>query len=313
MLKTSALKRGYVVSEPGAAIQEVFFPIASVISTLTQMKDGAAIEVGLTGHDGLTGLALLYGARDSAHQTIVQIPDSAYCIGAHEFIQLLKQDAALKERAFAYAGYSFNAATQFAACNRLHPIEERYARWMLMADDRVGLNEFPLTQEFTAQMLGVRRAGVTVVAGTLSSAGLISYRRGFISVLDRPALEDVACECYRAVNTELHAVHGLRREADCNGRPQPGDRAEALTAAGMMDGGRMGLRRDALERREPDLEGEVDFDLAVEAAHQEAEARLGRLSVLGGAVGADERRVHGARIGAQSAYWVALCYGPLRA
>ncbi len=223
-LQIGTLRRGQVLGEPGIRIEAVYFPIRSVVSTLTRMLDGGAVEVGLAGHEGMSGISLVYGTRESVHSTIVQVADSAYCLAADAFMQQLNDDAAFKERVLAYAGYSFVAATQFAACNRLHPIEERYARWILMADDRIGLEEFPLTQEFTAQMLGVRRAGVTVVAGTLSNAGLISYRRGHVSVLDRPALEDVACECYRAVNAELRrfmdygpthvSVAGLNRHAD---------------------------------------------------------------------------------------------------
>ncbi len=208
MLKPRSMQRGHVIAEPGARIKEVFFPIRTVISTLTRMLDGDAVEVGLAGHEGMSGVCLAYGMRESSHAMIVQIGDSAYGMGADAFVQQLNGDIELKERLLAYAGYSFIAATQFAACNRLHPIEERYARWLLMADDRIGSGEISLTQEFAAQMLGVRRAGVTVVAGTLSAAGLISYGRGHVTVLDRAGLEEAACECYRAVNTELHRFMG---------------------------------------------------------------------------------------------------------
>lgn len=129
-------------------------------------------------------------------------------MSADLFLRQLEIDADLRARVFAYAEYSFIAAAQFAACNRLHPIAERYARWLLMADDRVGMREFELTQEFSAQMLGVRRPGVTVVALELSNAGLISYRRGHISILDRQGLEEAACECYSVVNFELQRLMG---------------------------------------------------------------------------------------------------------
>ncbi len=192
-----------MLAEPAGLIEEIFFPVRSVVSTLTRMRDGGAVEVGLAGHEEMSAASVIFGDRVSPHSTIVQIANGAYVIGAELFLQELERDRRLKERVLSYAGYCFVAATQFAACNRLHPIEERFARWLLMANDRVGAEGFMLTQEFSAQMLGVRRAGVTVVAGTISNAGLISYHRGRITILDRAGLEDAACECYPAVNAEL--------------------------------------------------------------------------------------------------------------
>jgi CRP-like cAMP-binding protein len=182
--------------------------VRSVISTVTRMADGGGVEVGLAGHEGMSALSVVFGSRISPHVTITQIADSAYRLSADVFLQLFKNDAPLRERALAYAEYSFIAAAQFAACNRLHAIDQRYARWLLMADDRVGNGEFVLTQEFSAQMLGVRRPGVTIVAGEMSAAGLISYRRGHIAVLDKPGLEAAACECYGVVNAELRRLMG---------------------------------------------------------------------------------------------------------
>ena len=153
--------------------------------------------------------------------TVVQIADSGYNMDAQRFLALVNEHAELRDRALAYAEYSFSASTQFAACNRLHPIEERYARWMLMADDRVGADEFALTQEYAAQMLGVRRAGVTVVAGTLSEAGLIAYTRGHVRVLDRPGLMEAACECYGVVNAELRRLMGYGAKTRRWEQPEP--------------------------------------------------------------------------------------------
>ena len=208
LLALGPLKKGRVLAEPGMPIDQVHFPVRSVISTLTRMLDGGSVEVGLAGHEGMSALPLAFGSRTSVHVTVVQIGDSAYSMDAQRFLALVNEHADLRDRALAYAEYSFSASTQFAACNRLHPIEERYARWMLMADDRVGTDEFALTQEYAAQMLGVRRAGVTVVAGTLSEAGLIAYARGHVRVLDRPGLTDAACECYGVVNAELRRLMG---------------------------------------------------------------------------------------------------------
>lgn len=208
LLTLGPLKKGHVLAQPGMPIDTVYFPVRSVISTLTRMMDGGAVEVGLAGHEGMSALPVAFGSRSSPHVTVVQISDSAYCMEAQPFVTMMKDDPDLRDRAFAYAEYSFSAATQFAACNRLHPIEERYARWMLMAGDRVGADDFALTQEYAAQMLGVRRAGVTVVAGIFNEAGLVAYTRGRVRVLDRAGLAEVACECYGVVNAELQRLMG---------------------------------------------------------------------------------------------------------
>ena len=217
------LKRGEVVAEPGIPVDRMLFPIGSLISTITRMADGSAVEVGIAGHEGMSALSLAFGSRTSAHTTVVQIADGAYCVEPRAFEDVMLDDPELRLRVLAYAQYVFTAATQFAACNRLHPIEERYARWLLMADDRVGPAEFLLTQENSAQMLGVRRAGVTVVAGRMSEAGLISHRRGHIAVLDRERLEEASCECYRVVNEELKRLLGydIRRNGTAALRSQP--------------------------------------------------------------------------------------------
>lgn len=226
------LQRSRVLAEPGATTQDIYFPIQSVISTVTQMADGAAVEVGLAGHEGMSALSLAFGSRTTPHTTMVQIPDGAYSMSAEAFLGQLGFDAALKSRVLSYAEYSFNAAAQFVACNRLHAVEERYARWILMADDRVGEREFMLTQEFTAQMLGVRRASVTVIAGVLSASGLIGYRRGRLSVLDRAGLEETSCECYGVVNRELQRLMGYgSRQTSLSALNRPNDGSAERAAA----------------------------------------------------------------------------------
>jgi CRP-like cAMP-binding protein len=182
--------------------------VSGVISTVALMRDGNAVEVGFAGHDGFSSIAVAFGSRTTPHTTVVQIAGKVLRMPADAFLRLTAADRDLHTRALAYGEYSFIAATQFAACNRLHPIEARYARWLLMADDRVGGDSFMLTQEYAAEMLGVRRASVTLVAGALSASGAISYRRGNIRVLDRSRLLDTACECYGAVNDELQRLMG---------------------------------------------------------------------------------------------------------
>jgi CRP-like cAMP-binding protein len=207
-LQPVRLRKAQVVAESGVPGERIYFPLDAVISTVSRMADGSAVEVGLAGAEGFSPASLAFGAVTGAQNVMVQIAGGAYVMSAEAFAARMAQDGALREQALSYAHYSFAAATQFAACNRLHTIDERYARWLLMTDDRVGNGEFLLTQEYSAQMLGVRRAGVTTIAGNLSRAGLISYRRGHISVRDHDALNAASCECYDAVNDELHRLLG---------------------------------------------------------------------------------------------------------
>lgn len=208
MLEKVTLEPGAVLRELGAPAEEVYFPTSSLISTVSRMENGAAVEVGLAGREGLSPLSVAFGERIGPHDAVVQIPGSSWCVGATAFLQLLDTDADLRRCTARFAQYAFVAAAQFAACNRLHSLEARYARWLLMASDRVGSHEFVLTQEYTSQMLGVRRAGVTTAAGEMANAGLITYRRGRVAVVDRAGLEETSCECYGVVNAELWRLMG---------------------------------------------------------------------------------------------------------
>lgn len=214
LLKRAPLKAGRQLAEPGVPFDEVYFPIQSLISTIARMSDGAAVEVGLSGREGMSPISAAFGDRVGPHTVIVQIPDSAWCMSAQSLLQEIERDADLRSRALDYARYAFAAAAQFAACNRLHTLESRYARWLLMASDRVAQSSFTLTQEYSAEMLGVRRAGVSVAAGELSNAGLISRRRNHVTLLDRAGLEETACECYAVVNGEAKRVMGYDIQFD---------------------------------------------------------------------------------------------------
>lgn len=217
------LPLGKVLSHPGVPAEHVYFPIRSLISTVSRMADGSAVEVAIAGPEGFSSMSFAFGSRVSPHTTVVQIADSAYCVSAPFFIAEIAKDAGCRERVASFAEYIYLAAAQFAACNRLHSIEQRYARWLLMAEDRVGAGEFVLTQEYSAQMLGVRRAGVTVVAGVMTGAGLISHRRSHITVLDRRGLEEMSCECYRAANDELERLMGFGLTRGASGSGRAGD------------------------------------------------------------------------------------------
>lgn len=180
-------------------IPYVHFPHDCVISLVTNLEDGNSVEAMTIGADGFAGLAVFHDVASSRLTAIGQISGEAHRIPAKEFKRLARECDALNRMLHRYCQYVFETVSQSAACNRMHVIEQRCARWLLMSQDRVGRNHFDLTQEFLAEMLGVRRPGVTVAMGALEKAGLISHGRGRIAVVDRPGLEKVACECYRVI------------------------------------------------------------------------------------------------------------------
>jgi CRP-like cAMP-binding protein len=183
---------------PGDRIDSVYFPLHSVVSVLTRAQGTNGVEVATIGNEGLVGISLSWGAGElnPADFVQVQLPGPALRMPASAFISELANGSGLARIVRRYTQAFVSQLTQQVACNGLHSIEERCARWMLLTHDRVGTDEFPLTQEFLAQMLGVRRASVTVVAGVLQQAGFIHYRRGRVAVTNRSGLESASCECY---------------------------------------------------------------------------------------------------------------------
>ena len=199
-LERVTLGNGQVLAESGVALGFAYFPETAVISMINRMADGAAVEVGTIGSEGLVGIAALLEADASESQTLTQIPGTALRLSAAALTAAVDAQPALRRLLHRYTQAYLTQVAQGAACNRLHGIEARCARWLLMTHDRVGgADAFPLKQEFLAIMLGVRRTGVTIAAGALQDAGLIRYRRGGIRVLDRAGLELAACECYGVV------------------------------------------------------------------------------------------------------------------
>lgn len=188
-----------VIFQRDEPIGFAYFPDDCVISLVTQMEDGDAVEAMTVGSDGFVGMAIFHGVASSRLKAIGQISGEAKRLAAHDFLELAKEYPDLNRLLHRYSQFVFETVSQSAACNRLHVIEQRCARWLLMSEDRVGRNRFDLTQEFLAEMLGVRRPGVTVAMGVLERAGLISHGRGNITVVDRPGLEKVACECYDSI------------------------------------------------------------------------------------------------------------------
>jgi CRP-like cAMP-binding protein len=179
-----------------------------MFSLVILMRDGQAVEAGTVGNEGMVGLPVFLGAETSPHRAFSQIPGEALRMRAKDFMEELERDGPLRRRLGLYNQALMNQMAYSVACNRLHSVEERMCRWLLMCNDRVGADQFPLTQEFLAQMLGVRRPSVTVVAGVLQKAGLIAYARGRVVILDRPRLEAASCECYQVVREEFDRLLG---------------------------------------------------------------------------------------------------------
>ena len=188
-----------VLNEDGAPIQYAYFVNSGLASVLNVMEDGKSVEVGLTGKEGFVGLPLLVGFKSSPSRVIMQIEGSAFRIGANALTGILPKCRTLEKRLQRFSQVLAAQASQIAACNRLHEVDERLARWLLMSRDRIGSDLVPLTQEFLAHMLGTRRSSVTVAASILQKANLIKYTRGEVNIIDTKGLKEAACECYGAL------------------------------------------------------------------------------------------------------------------
>jgi CRP-like cAMP-binding protein len=187
--------------EQGKRIESVYFPLTSVASLLNLVQDTSGVEIATVGNEGLVGLSLSWGIDTLNPREFVQcqVPGDALAMDAETFASKVAAGGELAWLVHRYTQAFVTQIGQQVACNGLHSIEERCARWMLLTHDRVGSDEFPLTQEFLAQMLGVRRPSVTVVAGILQQAGFIRFRRGRITITDRRGLENASCDCYRVL------------------------------------------------------------------------------------------------------------------
>ena len=193
------LDLGQVIAESNEPFRHVYFPETAVFSIISRMADGA-VEVGTVGNEGMAGVAVFLDTDASVNETVAQIPGTAGRIESARFVDGVATRPELRRLLNRYTEAYLTQVAQTAACNRLHGIEARCARWLLMTHDRVGEAErFPLTQEYLAIMLGVRRAGVSLAAAALRDAGLIRYSRGAIRVVDRAGLERSACACYGIV------------------------------------------------------------------------------------------------------------------
>ena len=198
------------VYQPEATIDAAYFPIDCVFSVVTHMEDGSMVEVGTIGREGTTAIPLIMGANTTANESFCQVHGRAWKLPAQSFIALLEGSPDFRAAMNRYLQAYVNMLGQMAACNGLHSVLERCARWLLMTHDRVGGSDFPMTHEFLAAMLGSRRSGVTVAAATLQGAGYIRYAHGQVTITDRAGLEATACECYQVAQQQFNSLLQLR-------------------------------------------------------------------------------------------------------
>jgi CRP-like cAMP-binding protein len=191
-----------LLHEAGDILKSAYFCNSGMISILSVFHDGKSVEVGLVGKEGFVGMPLVAGLRSASNRAIVQVEATAFRMSADVLGSFLRQLPRLERTMQQVSQVMAMETTQIAACNRLHEVEERLARWLLMCAERVGRNSLPLTQELLGQMLGARRSSVTVAAGILQKAGLIRYTRGMVDIANAPQLAEAACECYEMMHRQ---------------------------------------------------------------------------------------------------------------
>lgn len=198
-----------VLHEPGEQMDHVYFPESGVVSLTADTKDNGLVEVGMTGREGMVGASVILNPDAIAvHRAVVQVHGSATRMRTAAFGEVLDRSPAFRVRCLRYVQVLMVQSSQAAACNARHELTERLARWLLMSRDRLDGDEMPMTQEFLAQMLGVRRTGVSLIASTLQSTGAIRQSRGRITILDRELLEAEACNCYRFIEDTREKIMG---------------------------------------------------------------------------------------------------------
>jgi CRP-like cAMP-binding protein len=197
------LRLNDLLQAAGQPMQYCYFPNTAMASILNVMTDGKSIEVGLAGWEGFVAMPVVAGFRSSACKVVTQAQGTAFRINADDMRTTLRTCPQLIVSLVRYSQEATMEVTQIAACNRLHEMEQRLARWLLMSQDRIRKDTLPLTQEFLSQMLGTRRASVSVAAAILQRAGLIEYNRGHVSILNREGLKSASCECYGVITKQL--------------------------------------------------------------------------------------------------------------
>ena len=207
-LETVSLAANQTIHEPGETTQHVWFPTHGMISMVAMMNDGESVEIGMIGREGMFGVSAILGDDTPSQRAMVQLAGAGVRMKSETLRQEARANAPLQALLLRYVQATLSTVAQSAACNRLHLLEQRFARWLLSAHDRAEGDTFPMTHEFLAMMLGVRRPGVTVAAQSLQAGGLISYNHGTMTILDRKGLEAVSCECYRFVQAEFDRLLG---------------------------------------------------------------------------------------------------------
>ena len=205
-LGTVSFKLGEVVYESGGQLEHIYFPTTAIISLLYLMENGSSAEMGIAGREGLIGVALFMGGDSMPNRAVIQSAGGAVRMRAKALGEEFARGGAFQRLLLRYTQALITQMSQTAVCNRLHGIEQQLCRWLLLSHDRLDSDELVMTQELIANMLGVRREGVTAAASRLQEQGLISYVRGRIRILDRRGLETAACECYRVVEDEYRRL-----------------------------------------------------------------------------------------------------------
>jgi CRP-like cAMP-binding protein len=207
-MKEVEVKQRTMLYEPQKTFRSVYFPETGVASIVTVLDDNKEIEVATVGYEGMVGLPVFLGANKSTEKAFWQVDGRAFVLDAKSLSEETRRGEVFAATLHLYIQAFFTQIAQSATCNRVHKVKQRCARWLLMTHDRVEGDEFGLTQEFLARMLGIRRTGVTEVAGDLQRGGLIAYSRGHIRILNRHGLERISCECHRVVMDEYRRLLG---------------------------------------------------------------------------------------------------------
>lgn len=208
-LELAEMPLGEVVYESGRQIDHVYFPTTSIVSLLYVLENGASAEIAVVGHEGVVGISIFMGGETTPSRAVVQSAGEAYRLPAQMVKAEFTRGGGMQHLMLRYTQSLITQMAQTAVCNRHHSVDQQLCRWLLLSLDRLATPEITMTQELIANMLGVRREGVTEAAGKLQKAGVISYRRGRIKVLDRPKLEAMACECYGVVRAESERLLSL--------------------------------------------------------------------------------------------------------
>jgi CRP-like cAMP-binding protein len=214
-LERHSLSHGTVLHKPREEITDLYFPLDCLVSVTVTMRDGRTAETRMVGRGEMAGINAFMGGRETTRtECVVQIAGDAVCVPAEPLQEAFDRDPALRGVLLKYTQAVIAQVSQNAACNRLHTLEQRYARWLLEARDRIGSDDLRLTHEFLSAMLGVRRAGITEVSGAYQAQGLITQKRGLTRVTDARALETLSCECYAVVREEYDRLLGRAPERE---------------------------------------------------------------------------------------------------